>query len=1043
MMLTRTSVVLAVGLVIGAAAQVVSVTPSAFSTQFSSQPTGLSWANPPGTPEANSQNYAGTSLQATGGSGVTSTTPYAWTIAIDGVTVEACSASKCTTPAYTLSNTASSVGQIDASGDATGTNTTVVYNAPPDFPVDTAITICATDPGSHSGCATATIPTGPYGAEWVRYRAGMLGTNSLPWSIWSLGTSPATYQSSMAIWPNPYIPGTYYGVAQTTGSGDSTTAHPGIAFPVTAGTLINRPAFSYDGRWINFQNSQCFPTLECPLPAQVTWLQHLDSSAFQTNYSSSGLWQTWTWDVNAPSLMLYTDWTAPTANLWMVNLDTAPSSPVQVASVTSTVLGCGGAVCQPKLTSNMGGADNARNFVQEVNYSACTPNAGCPGGDGPILNVYDFGACETSLTLNCASRVSQWSINLGLGTFVSGTFGNCPNSPYASTSPYFDANGNEHQVQCEAGVHDHYYIRGQNKMMFNYGSAGDVGESLWFTANDDGTGAQVWSPAPSTQINHSFWSHPAPNASGNLWTFGGARYCNVSANLCTDGSAGIGFTDIRGIDTAGCTTAPTYPACGLYQFVANQPYGHGTWDGFDPFHVGHDNGGHNVIGGTLHNAFYESFVGSLANYETETLVWDFGNRPESNDPDTPQATSWLLGPIQSPDATKLGLVQPTSQSPADAQEGWIWYIRFPRAPVNVKLASSSAATLNWTAAALNHEAKTYWVWKQPGESGAWIRLNSVAAVYRQQTPYAFTDGALGNGQSACYGLTTQEWTRDSSNVLSNQVCVTNTAGVFTVNATRPAGEVNFDGAPSAATGLSGTQETVCALDCASGNIPTAPSVTAGTGGSLAAGSWQTKITYFKNADFPLGVSTSNQTLPSAAASTTVSASGTLAVNGSAAEMVGQDGFCVYDSGPSDSGTFWLDGCFRNPDPTNGGANTFGSAFVVTISSHNTSGSNPPVSNTTIGGEMLAWTPPAQTSNLWFALVLRSYGAPPSASNPWLSEIAAVNPAVGQFYDGFPSQAKLATGTAAYYGIVEMDDNGLLSGCVAWNAKTAAPVACGN
>ncbi|MGH3422769.1 MAG: hypothetical protein ACRDOD_24620, partial [Streptosporangiaceae bacterium] len=190
----------------------------------------------------------------------------------------------------------------------------------------------------------------------------------------------------------------------------------------------------------------------------------------------------------------------------------------------------------------------------------------------------------------------------------------------------------------------------------------------------------------------------------------------------------------------------------------------------------------------------------------ERLLFYFGVNNGSN--------GGLFGATQSPDATKIAYAFQASDSAAAASLPYWFWTRTPHAPVNVRLASATAAQVQWTPAALNHEAETYWVWKQPSCAGAWSRLASVAAVYLQSTPYSSTDAALGSGASACYGVTTVEWSGAESGFLSNVIGVTNSSGTFSVTSRVPGGTVNFDTTtPGGVTGLSVTAEGVCASGC--------------------------------------------------------------------------------------------------------------------------------------------------------------------------------------------------------------------------------------
>lgn len=799
----------------------VTVSPAAFSTQYLNNPTGLGWMNNgSGTP------YAGTILTASGGTGITSSHPYQWSLQINGLTVQTCATSRCATPLWQHTVAQTHAGQLDADGDTTGTNTTVVYLAPDDFPSNQQVKICATD-GSTTGCATATIPYGAFPPSWATHRARLMGMDNFPWTMLSNGASPVpTYQSGLVYFPDPFDQG-WMAIASLSPGG--------ITFPTTAGSEINRPAWSYNGKLFAYNDAACVITNFCP--STGTAVDWIGPSGLRANFGD-GIpgFATYTWDYHRPTWMLVENWTDPATTVSILDLDANSSTQTTVFSVLASRQACGSDYCQPTLRSQMGGTDNSRNFLMESNYfpggsAQCYPagsdaNCAIPGG-GPNLWSFDLAGCEASLSTGCGTQVAEWNIDLGLGSYLSGTGTDCENglSSWPSTSAHYDANGHPHQVFCEFGVHDIYYRRGANQIIWNFGPHGSVGEPLFFMANDDGTGVRQLYPNQTATVNYPYWGHPAFNSTGNLVTYDGTEYCAPSGNSCSSGSHyGIGFTNLA--RPQNCPASPAdfpsalNPNCGVVRFMSNlgqgTAYGHGAWDGFDNNHVGHDAAF--VIGGLNQQQLYESaWNEAQGNTDTtitggERLLFDFGGNGGS--------TSGLFSPTQSPDATKLAYSFPLSDSAlASPVPYWFW-TRTPVAPANVNLGSATAAQIQWSPAALSHEAQQFWVWKQPSCAGAWSRLASIAAVYLQANPYSYTDSTLASGSSACYGVTAVEWSGSESEFLSNQIGVTNTAGSVSVTSRRPSGTVNFDStSPGAVTGFTAAAKALCASGCAAVGQP--------------------------------------------------------------------------------------------------------------------------------------------------------------------------------------------------------------------------------
>ncbi|MDE2102954.1 MAG: hypothetical protein KGL39_37265 [Patescibacteria group bacterium] len=798
----------------------VAVSPAAFSTIFGQNPTGLSWQN---TTAAGGPLYVGTTLTASGGTGITSANPYKWSLKINGLTVATCLTSRCATPNWQRGWTATHAGQLDTDGDLTGTNATAVYLAPQEFPSSTQVQICATD-GTTTGCSTATIPTGAFPAAWVTHRARGMGMENEPYSASILtADSNPIYQALMAYFPDPFDNGW-----AAIGTGEQGS----LLYPTTAGSDINRPSWSYDGQSFAYIDGTCTPGLFCPTSNDtISWLSP-KGLRVNTGVSAHGF-DTYTWDYHKPTWMIFSFWNDPTVDLRVFDTTALPISVTNAITLTATRQACGSDYCQPVMKSQIGGVDLSRETVVESNYfpggaAQCYPaatNANCttPGG-GPQEWSIDFSNCETSLTANCATQVGTFNLNLGLGTYVSGVGSSCANglTSWPSTSTHYDANGDPHQIYCEWGVHDFYYRRGTNELIWNYGSHSEAGEFEFFEANDNGTGVQQLYPQQANAINYPYWGHPAFNYSGNIVEYDGTTYCIANGtNICvgTGGGhpGGIGDTNLAG--PSNCPAVPAdYPTslnpnCNVVRFIPTDStrfitdYGHGAWDGWDNNHNAHD--ARTKTGATeqhqeLIEGFWNPAMGNSVPDTVDQVMWDFGNNDSS--------VRGLFSPTQSPDGTKLAYSFGMVDSVLSPDLAYWFYTRTPWAPVNVTLASSSSALIQWTPAALSHETQKYWVWKQPGCTGTWSRLASVTGVYLQTTNYSYTDSALATGTSACYGVTAVEWSGAESGVLSNVIGVTNTSGAFSITSRVPGGTVNFDTTtPGSVTGLTATSKVICSV----------------------------------------------------------------------------------------------------------------------------------------------------------------------------------------------------------------------------------------
>ncbi|MDE2106405.1 MAG: hypothetical protein KGL39_54825, partial [Patescibacteria group bacterium] len=1004
---------------------------------------------------ANGKCYEPIVLTASGGSGITTSNPYHWTISDqDGHVLASLTASGGATYAPALlqnafNQTGVLFGTLDCSGSAT--NTACSYSAPYAMPSGASVTIKATD-GSTTGTSTGTFifPSG-IPEEWGIHRARSIEMNNEPYSI--------AWQASAAILPNSELPGTYIEFPYQ--------SNEDVGFPATAGSEINRPAWSYDGKWFDYVITACGTFYFCPTSVHTVVSSNggnpVDLGLVMPNGSEPG----GTWDYFQPDWFVRGAGDGTNNDIYVEQLPTKTIT--QVASFADSTNG--------SLVSQMGGASLA--MFKENNFGAgCAPTANCSvGGQGPRIFSYNLGPCEASLVASCATLAAQMNINLLLGDF---------------------GNTNGHAISEEYHLHDVYYQRGLSTIVYNYGPGGSAGESMFYLVPDNATSAsQVnpFYPVVDPTINRSYWSHPAATANPNVVISGGLPFCNASSdpgNCTSSGSSGTIYWDMSH-DTGHCTNTASFPpapaGCGLINFDTTG-VGHAAADGFDVSRVEHDNGGADLVNGVSTELMWDTLWN--ANHAIETTVYNWGPRPSQCGTcgNNGARSSYFYGPTQSPDATKVAEPQGETQSfihgvPAPVKLlPWQFDLRTPDPPLLVSLASTSAAKVQWFPAALNHEAQQYWVWKQPACTGAWTRLAAVAASYSTNisaspSAYNYTDATLGSGTSACYGITTEDWTDAESGVMSAVIGVTNTSGVFSTTSHVPSGTVNFDStAPDAVTAFTATPAKVCATNCASVDTPTMPiqindqphvsttttaaitvpgmqnvtvasatNIVAGlpltidtagnaetvevinisgstitadftkphasgvavTMGTLASGPWKVEVSYCKYTDFPLDT-TCAETKPSVAGSVTVSANDGIQIL-SYNEMVGQDAVCVYMASPTDGTTFHKEGCRQIPDYASpnvvlgaggGSGGQLSSRLWEVLSSHNESGVAPQSSNGTLGGYSLAWTNPSDTF-LRRVLVLYSEGSAPSASNPWPFEIAALAPGTATYYDGYPNQ----------------------------------------
>jgi hypothetical protein len=341
---------------------------------------------------------------------------------------------------------------------------------------------------------------------------------------------------------------------------------------------------------------------------------------------------------------------------------------------------------------------------------------------------------------------------------------------------------------------------------------------------------------------------------------------------------------------------------------------------------------------------------------------------------------------------------------------------------------------------LDHEAKSYHVYKQASCRGPWERLADVNAVYLQRTPYSFTDNALAPGQSACYGISTEEWTGTESNGLSEVLKIAHAAGAFSAEKVSEAGTMDFDrSAPATPSGFSASLERLSA--------PGAPySVVQAKDGSLPDGAYWVRLAYCNYSDFPANSAANARCTPAGPARSATIAGGNgtaaLAITGQNSEAYGQTAVQIYACGPR---TF---SCPENaqetivlPMPPNARPGQ----LIYTLKTL-TAGAAPPAANQTLQGYRLKWTAPADNDVRYFAIYSRDDQAPPlTNTDPYTAQqylIATLPAGYNTFFDYLPNWTRMYNASDdPYYGIVAVDREGNRSAPACLRADTGTSVPC--
>jgi hypothetical protein len=977
----------------------------------------------------------------------------------------------CTAPSGTATISTTLYGQVTPLGQidcrASSANTTCNYNAPVEYPSTQVVTIGVTD-GTSSATATANFSYFNNLNEYFTHRGRALnvcpfGTcpystiansaasstvnvsaNNMPQSLYAKVTTPVTYQPLQTTFLNTLTSNTEATIL-------TITADPayGVQMPVGAGSSINRPTMSYNGKWILWTTASPHPGGGFTGP--ITWAQRTDGSLPQPISSTClvGGFKLMM-EKNQPGWLLTNDAT----NLKVCDLENAQNT-IAVFPHGMTNTGSG----NPEGFSYEGGVNDSLYPLKTIN-AACTPiQASC----SVTVTTFDLTNCYTSLAANCATQAGTFNSFIGGVGMSSPVYGWEENgTPHCSepTLPSTD----KPAPACEYHYHDIWFVPKSNIIAGLYGPAGTTGEAIFYQQPMTGGGLDpnqcsippTWPNttvttclAPNTFTNIPYWSHPAFNHAVNyLVAYSGRQVCgSTGTNTCNNNTNGNGVTDMR-TGTSGF-------------FSSTEIVGHSCWDGYDTNHFCHDGGFRNnqdIVNGCVNEALREITISPV----NSVPYGRFGCRPEGTGGN---ANSYVLSPTQSSDATKLAYATWDSQQVRNQltgtgaiELGLLFQTRTPAPPVSVTLSGTSSANVQWTAATLNREVMLYWLYKQPSCTGTWTRLTSVASVNWTATGYvpatqSFADPSPpASGANACYGLTSQEWSGAESSALSNVIKITNTNGTtFTSAAFAGPGTTFTIAGPNNVTGLAISQKSVCATACASVNTPHAPTFQAVAGGSLS-GTMFGAIVYGKCIDFP-NCNNFSGTLPSAASAsvTFTSPNQTAKIFGANSEMVGQDAVQFYMSTTGAVGSFHLQtptSCTPAATVVNstvmlinnynvGGANQTSCTFPT----YNASGAAPPATNTTVGGYQITWTDVVGAGDRYDQIYYREGAAVNVSSELTAQQYLIATPPVGtqSFYDAFSNQAVAASNI--HYAVVTKRMDGTRSQGVCMTGA-GVPETCG-
>ena len=937
--------------------------------------TGLRWEN--GTVD----NYSGTAITASNNGGET----VAWTI-LDANSID--------------HTTDESFGKCVLSG---ANDTICTYEAPFEYPPGRTATISATTSTQGTDTATVTYQFAFNLEEYWIHRARFLNDagffSNKPVTDLEVATSPRRFQPELIVF-DPQV------VTFTNGTG-VTAPNPshvveikipqldsdvqGSACPAGGGSGINRPCFTYNGKWITWNGRRCIDTNFCSATQRRDWIVRTDGSDLQRLAGIFGSNSQWMFSDRNPDYIFYND----TTNIYGIDLavSAADSTKTSVATYSGAL---------------------RRIFSFPVEGFFLFRHTDIDKSTAISAFTYDMTSCEDSgLTGGCATLADSWStsITTGLVGWTAGT-------------------GTAHDT-AEFRIHDIHLQRGVTNPTSTFylpGPAAAGGEPIFFLISEDGTTDDDLAPDALKDIPYT--RKLTLDVSGNYGFYIGQDTCNEtppSSKICLFENEGVYVMDFTTNAVINSTTAMPLADAGA----------HTTWDGYSFYRGGFTS--RCKIGGVNHQCLTEARLKPSEIIGTQVL--DAGTRATAA-----TAFTYFLGPSQSADATKLTMAFKTTHTDVNQFLLWLVQTNHPAPPIQIRMVSSNpganTATIGWFANALNRECRRYHLYRS-ADLSSWTRLASVNCVFPLNGGSEHTQVAtITDGQTFYYGLASEEWAGLESD-LSGVLKIVRSGATFTPTIERGAGTTRFDAsAPANVTVLTTTQEAI--------GTPAIPeSLSQGSGGSLADGTYWFRVTWCNFSDFPANATANAKcTAAGTIASLAVSGGGgTASISFGAPEnqMFGQVAVRIYGEGPSASeppaGNFKLQTCSGEsstailPWPPNGTP----TKFDCTINSI-AAGAAPGTDNT-VQGYTLAWTKPADT-DLRHTLIYYRDDAPPIVSGDEAQKylIATVPPSTTSFLDYLINQFD-AGSARPYYGLVTVDRLGNKSAGVCRRTNPDASATC--
>ncbi|MGN6593373.1 MAG: hypothetical protein ACTHJX_10780, partial [Terriglobales bacterium] len=314
-----------------------------------------------------------------------------------------------------------------------------------------------------------------------------------------------------------------------------------------------------------------------------------------------------------------------------------------------------------------------------------------------------------------------------------------------------------HNIGDEYHFHDIYFRRSaDDSIIFNYGSRGDVGETVFFqvtpptdpltgtypvTAAPTVTQAYSWSGIPAGTVGGTpYYSHPAWNSDGSLVAYFGEQNFNNN-----NGPYAVWIRN----HNSGTT---------LFQAGPTQGFGHSGWDGFDPKYFTYD-----VPGTTQDSNGYETYGLYSVDPTVNNAPLNFLMHTKKRGTSSPEL---LEGPAQSPDATKVMYTLPEAWVANSNRNAYVVVDHRPFPPVLSATSSGASVTLTWTPYVTHRETAGYHVYRSPQGANTFTEVDGGSLV----TGTTFTDTPAAGTYD--YAVTAQENSGLESNLLSNVMEVT-------------------------------------------------------------------------------------------------------------------------------------------------------------------------------------------------------------------------------------------------------------------------------